>query len=119
MTHVINSTFILSISAGLMYISYLYAKNISKDGFMPTTFTFFMVIYVAFFYIGSVLLNVITFPSLLKIGVYENKQYVFNTWVYSTLSLLFFWEAIHSSEKKGEKRLFPHRLMVHTMPLRK
>ena len=48
-----------------------------------------MLKYVVFIYIGSVLYNVFFFDLEFNSGMYQNLNFVFNIWLYSSMALLF------------------------------
>ena len=84
------SLLIVVVSLFMTLITYLYVKNIFRKGLIPTAFLFFIVVYFTFCYIGATLLNVVRFDSLVAYGLYTNIDYLFNTWLYATLSLISF-----------------------------
>lgn len=49
---------------------------------------FFMLKYLIFAYVGSVLYNVVFFQLELNNGMYSNLDYVFNVWLYSSLGII-------------------------------
>ena len=49
---------------------------------------FFMLKYLVFAYVGSVLYNVVFFQLELNYGMYSNLDYVFNVWLYSSLGIV-------------------------------
>ena len=78
---------IIIISLGSVLFSYILLRKASGIIKIPFISTFFMVKYILFVYMGSVLLNVFYFTYEVNMGVYSHPDILLNMWCYTTAGL--------------------------------
>jgi oligosaccharide repeat unit polymerase len=88
MVHGVLSIHIIFFSILFLWIGYkllVFSNGPIKTFTIPN---FFMLKYLIFAYIGSVLYNVVFFDLEWNYGMYNNLDYVFNVWLYSSLGIV-------------------------------
>lgn len=88
MVHGINSLFIVVISFIIVWLSYKLTVLATGKIRIPLISSYFVLYFIVFIYIGSVLMNVIPFKHEINKGLYNRVDLVFNIWIYSSLSLI-------------------------------
>jgi len=83
------SSAILIISLFSVYLSFKLLKAASGNIKIPYISVFFWFKYLIFAYIGSVILNIIPQEYEANLGVYQRKDILFTTWLYTTAGLFF------------------------------
>lgn len=88
MVHGVYSLHIILYSLFFIYLSYkllVFSNGRIKVFTIPN---FFMLKYIIFIYLGSVLYNVVFFNLELNSGMYKNLDHVFNIWLYSSIAII-------------------------------
>ena len=88
MVHGLLSIHIIFFSILFLWIGYkllVFSNGPLKTFTIPN---FFMLKYLIFAYIGSVLYNIVFFDLEVNNGMYDNLGYVFNIWLYSSLGIV-------------------------------
>ena len=88
MVHGVLSIHIIFFSILILWIGYkllVFSNGPIKTFTIPN---FFMLKYLIFAYVGSVLYNVVFFNLEWNNGMYNNLDYVFNIWLYSSLGII-------------------------------
>ena len=88
MVHGYLSLIIVALSVLFVFCSFYLLKKVCGVFGVFTISLFFLLSYLIFSYIGSVLLNVFYFQYELNLGFYNRPDLLFTMWVYSSLGLL-------------------------------
>lgn len=87
MVHGSVSIFILISSVFMVFFAYKIVSVLTKEINLSNALFYFMLHYVVFAYIGSVIFNVWFTPSCIGYGIYSRPEFLIKTWIVTSLGL--------------------------------